>query len=363
MTLSEIETTIQELAVRHDGLTEEMLTTLLLSAGWEDKNIKEAATLFKQGSFSKNEKQNAISENRSPVQVENKKEPAPVSPSVGMQSSTIELVDNKSVTENSADMLITGSVTGVIAQNSSEEKKLQEQFDVVNKSQAETLNTIEAKITQVDVPDIKVINQDVVNPLVHTQAVPDVAQANGIPKDSLIVHTEPVKIKAAMSQAPLPDNLPLLPFESSPHVWSFSKYKDVFHPDDTHPLPFEIAGHNLPDMHQSTKLFREEQEAVQSSISLTKEVIKEPVQQSVVSQHYEVEKKEEVLQKQEEIIPTIIKKELEIVPETLTVYDNEEVAFEKVPLTKGDESLVFLAGVMLLVIILILGYMYSNGRL
>jgi hypothetical protein len=225
------------------------------------------------------------------------------------------------------------------------------------------LNTIEAKITQVDVPDIKVINQDVVNPLVHTQAVPDVAQANGIPKESLIVHTEPVKIKAAMSQAPLPDNLPLLPFESSPHVWSFSKYKDVFHPDDTHPLPFEIAGHNLPDMHQSTELFRAEQEAVQSSISLTKEVIKEPVQQSVVSQHYEVEKKEEVLQKQEEIIPTIIKKELEIVPETLTVYDNEEVAFEKVPLTKGDESLVFLAGVMLLVIILILGYMYSNGRL
>jgi len=32
-------------------------------------------------------------------------------------------------------------------------------------------------------------------------------------------------------------------------------------------------------------------------------------------------------------------------------------------MTKGDESLVFLAGVMLFVIILILGYMYSNGRL
>ena len=63
MTLSEIETTIQELAVRHDGLTEEMLTTLLLSAGWEDKNIKEAATLFKQGSFSKNEKQNTYLSN------------------------------------------------------------------------------------------------------------------------------------------------------------------------------------------------------------------------------------------------------------------------------------------------------------
>jgi hypothetical protein len=41
----------------------------------------------------------------------------------------------------------------------------------------------------------------------------------------------------------------------------------------------------------------------------------------------------------------------------------DDISLEKTPLTKEDESLVFLAGVMLLVIILILGYMYSNGRL
>lgn len=29
----------------------------------------------------------------------------------------------------------------------------------------------------------------------------------------------------------IPDNLPLRPFESSPHVWPFSRYKEVFHGD------------------------------------------------------------------------------------------------------------------------------------
>jgi len=353
MTLSEIETTINELAVRHDVLTEEMLTTLLLSAGWEDKNIKEAVALFKQGSFLKNGKQNTISKSNSLVQVESKNEPI----------ATSSLVDNKSVTMNSIDSMIAGDMVEVIEPKNGEEKKLQEQFNVIDKSEGETLNTIEAKITQIEVPSIIVVNQDVVGPLVQSQIAPDVAQVNEAPKESLILRNEPVKIKTVMNQVPLPDNLPLLPFESSPHVWSFSKYKDVFHPDDTHPLPFEIAGHNLPDMHQSTELFRAEKEAAQSSSPPLREIAKEPLQQNVVSQYHEVEKKEEVSQKPEEITPTVIKKEPEIVPETLTVYDNEEVAFEKVPLTKGDESLVFLAGVMLLVIILILGYMYSNGRL
>ena len=46
-----------------------------------------------------------------------------------------------------------------------------------------------------------------------------------------------------------------------------------------------------------------------------------------------------------------------------SVYEEEQITLEKSPMTRGDESLVFLAGAMLLAIILILGYMYSNGRL
>ena len=50
MTLSEIENILLELATRHPDLNEELLRTLLLSAGWEEKLIKEALVLFKQNS-------------------------------------------------------------------------------------------------------------------------------------------------------------------------------------------------------------------------------------------------------------------------------------------------------------------------
>lgn len=50
MTLSEIETILEELVVRHKNLNTELLATLLQSAGWEDKNIKDALMLFKQRS-------------------------------------------------------------------------------------------------------------------------------------------------------------------------------------------------------------------------------------------------------------------------------------------------------------------------
>jgi hypothetical protein len=40
-----------------------------------------------------------------------------------------------------------------------------------------------------------------------------------------------------------------------------------------------------------------------------------------------------------------------------------EIDYEKTPISTGEESLVVLAGIMLLAIMLILGYMYGNGRL
>ena len=107
------------------------------------------------------------------------------------------------------------------------------------------------------------------------------------------------EVKAISKKAPeIPENLPLVPFESSPHIWSFSKYKSIFHKD---------------------------------------------------------EKKEEQVKQQNIALPVVEKKEKEVF--------EEEIIIEKEPLTRGDESLVFLASGMLLVIILILGYMYSNGRL
>jgi hypothetical protein len=98
-------------------------------------------------------------------------------------------------------------------------------------------------------------------------------------------------------QGELPHNLPIVPFESSNHVWALKDYKETFH---------------------------KEKEVEQKK--------EEPVSQSSA--------------------PAVIEDNGE-----------EDIVLESVPLTRGDESLVFMAGVMLLVIILILGYMYSNGRL
>ena len=132
---------------------------------------------------------------------------------------------------------------------------------------------------------------------------------------SLILHEDTRKVKSEEKIVELPNNLPLLPFESSPHIWPFSKYKDVFHNES---------------------------------------LVREPIQ--VIT-----------------VMPRIEKVDKEHTEEKLFIQDQErgdiynkkdkEVIVKKVQLSRQDESLVFLAGVMLLVIILILGYMYSNGRL
>jgi hypothetical protein len=108
---------------------------------------------------------------------------------------------------------------------------------------------------------------------------------------SLIVHDEPRIVQ--QHDSAIPENLPMRPFESSPHVVPFSKYKEAF--------------------------YKEETASVQS------------------------EKGEE---------------------KSITAQSQEgEGEFKKAPLSKGDESIAILAGVMLLVIMLLLGYMYGNGRL
>ena len=119
--------------------------------------------------------------------------------------------------------------------------------------------------------------------------------------------------KKKTKEADIPLELPLLPFESSPHVWSFSHYKNTFHGDDKNSEP------------------KKEPAPPEKKEALFYPVESKPVAAPTLSSTNNVE--------------------------------DEEVSLEKTPLTRGDESLVFLASVMLLVIILILGYMYGKGRL
>lgn len=113
-----------------------------------------------------------------------------------------------------------------------------------------------------------------------------------------------------LSKDELPHNLPLRPFETSDHVWPFSRYRDVFYGE----------------------------------------------------QELKVEEPEPV-QEQKQPVPLETKKEENVPVQPKPVASEPEVELIPVPLSKGDEGLVFLACIMLIAVLFLLGYMYSNGRL
>lgn len=316
MTLSEIETILADLSNRHTNLDKELLTTILLSAGWEEKSIKEALILFAQF-----KKRKEVIGTSSVV-----KSPTPVVVPLSAASQVITL-SNASAKEDITFYKTDGEEEGEL--HVFEETKLPPQKEIpvaiptkeveVTPRERVPIIVVEEPITPVPVvtevltPEVKptVVTQEVVATEPILQVVEEEVTLLGedrIQKDkeSLITHEEIVAVvPRVVREEKIPENLPLLPFESSPHVWSFSRYKDVFH------------GEVMPD--------------------------------KIEPEHHQVS-----------ITP------LESVPQKHVIQDislEDEIVVEKMPLNKEDESLVFLAGVMLLGIILILGYMYSNGRL
>lgn len=104
----------------------------------------------------------------------------------------------------------------------------------------------------------------------------------------------------------LPHNLPLRPFETSEHIWPLSRYKDVFYG-------------NSPD---------------ESSTEIKSE---------------------------EKVSAPVTEKRVDYAPERVQSFTPNQTPSPQT--SAGDEKLVIMACVMLLVILLLLGYMYSNGRL
>lgn len=105
----------------------------------------------------------------------------------------------------------------------------------------------------------------------------------------------------------LPHNLPLRPFETSEHIWPLSRYKDVFYGNSTEEARTETLQSEIKKV-----------PAVEERVTYTPSTKFQP------------------------FVPT----------QTPTPEPSS-----------GDEKLVIMACVMLLVILLLLGYMYSNGRL
>jgi hypothetical protein len=319
MTLSEIETILEELAVRHHNLNTELLTTLLTASGWEEKNVKEALTLFKQRESAK---QATAQTSVLPVViqasavvpvVENKDEITFYQPDGSEEKELVGFVDipsvkrkettyiPKEVAEEVPPAPIVSKIPEPVVAPFPKEPELKKEA-ILQEIPLQKIREVESLVGERK--EDSVVNERSKDERV---IVPPQATIFKEPEpQSLVVSPSPLKERSKTKESEIPADLPLLPFESSPHVWSFSRYKNVFHGDD------------------STTLMKVE-----------------PVRKEIP---FYVEPQKPLV---------IVNKKV----------DDEEISVEKIPLTRGDESLVFLAGVMLLVIMLILGYMYGNGRL
>lgn len=168
-------------------------------------------------------------------------------------------------------------------------------------------------------------NKDDQNPEEGIVAAPEFSPA---PEPQSLIQNQDAPVRQKKDE--LPHNLPIRPFETSDHVWPFSRYRDVFFG--------EIEGE-----------IKEAQAAVVPD-EAEKGNVKEEVQMEnpiVVSPENPVNDKKEVAVLQPIIVPAPVPQK-ELAP---------------APLTKTDERLVVIAAIMLVAILLLLGYMYSNGRL
>ncbi len=232
MNINEIESTLQSLITRHPNLNEAMLTTLLASGGWDDKMIHDAILLFRS-SAGKIQQTNSAPESFLPIEEENI-----------LPASTDE---EHQLLEHNPDI-------------ESEEKSVPRDVS----SEARTPRSVLAKWGSGG----------------KQEAEPQ----------SLITSTVTISQTKNVEESEPPHNLPLRPFETTEHIWPFSRYKDVFYG---------------------------------------------------------------------EVMPEIKDDEKELVENHKT----EHIYIERTALTYKDEELIFLAGIMLVVIVILLFYMYSNGRL
>lgn len=325
MTLSEIEKILDDLTIRHQNLTVELLTTLLLSANWEEKYVKDALILFKQNKKtpvpqSVSLPEVAFVDDKKESVVSSKKEELTFYQQDGTEEGELHTYEEVPHSRKDIQEEVLKKGADVFLEKETPEKEVDKED--AKEPEVDTINTLEEKDEIIRHGSVLEENtqkenssldtkEEVENPLVvvsggqvNNNSLEGIA-GKSLQPESLIVQTQNSS-KIVKKEQEIPADLPLLPFESSSHVWSFSRYKEMFHEkDEPHPVESEIV------------------------------------------------KKDEIHIQE---IPSV-----KAVPEAEVV--KEEVDLEPTPMTKGDESLVFLAGVMLLVIILILGYMYSRGRL
>lgn len=312
MTLQELETILDTLTSRHPNIDETTLLTLLRSGGWEEKIVRDAITLFSL------RKSTHIDKPRIALQ----EKPQLDLPEAPNGSHLLPVADTHQVIE---DILANPS------QYRDEEEDTYRDVSFVETKEEQAHNDTEISTEQlaqtslesdshsdVSENDVSLENKlqskesDVENEETKdTQAIynSENTQENVISPDAPSLIKEDISDNSKTDI--IPHNLPLRPFESLPHVWSFSQYKKLFHGEE-----------------EEVEVKKQSNDAVDKK---NIEVPQKPFSQNETKQN---EHK-----------------------------DTGKIVFEKTPKSKSEESLLIIACVMLAIILLFLGYMYSNGRL
>lgn len=309
MTLSEIETILEELAVRHQNLTIELLTTILRASNWEDKYIQDAIALFKQ----KEQKRTLQEASKASTPLVSQHEITFYN-SDGQEEELHPILEEVSTVRR--DPVATKTVTpeekqAIIEQVKKEEVSPSQESEETTEEKQELVAPVYVAKKEASFLEEDSIHDEKNNTILQTVPPAPLSQPSVISHEEESLIKEESTIKANQKPNPIPPDLPLLPFESSPHVWSFARYKNVFHAEDA------VPEEEVRVIEQNRKELRH-----------------------ITTKETDIEE---------------LKKD--------SPHEDVEIIIEKTPMTREDESLVFLAGVMLLAIILILGYMYSNGRL
>ncbi len=311
MNLTDIEKAVVELSIRHPSLTKEFLRTLLEASGWEEKHIKEAQIIFAAHT--------SVSSPNATVTTEKVEHPvAGEHPTTPAYSQVTNSSNSNDITFLRSDGEEEGELH--IDESQNVEKREDSEQKVAHSATEENVEeTVSTRVEQV-VPEEKTEERESKK---SEEVTFESNTHQSVEEQSLIREIKTVRQEKSQTWSELPDNLPLVPFESAPHVWSFGRYKDTFFAES------KVEDKKVESVNTSDAYVQEKKEVPPLAPTVT-----------------EISK------------PTVISQ-----PPSSKNGTKVEIDFEKTPISKGEESLVVLAGIMLLAIMLILGYMYGNGRL
>lgn len=168
------------------------------------------------------------------------------------------------------------------------------------------------------------------------------------PKEDVSVQRGGKETNKTEHEYELPHNLPLRPFETSEHIWPFSRYKDVFF-GDSNVMPGEPEENSLEE--KGTIIPPAQTVPVPVVVPVAQEV-KQEVAPEVISVAHVREESPVVSPMSPAIAPDVAQPKPTSTP---SVQMNTSVS--------GDDTLVFTACLMLFLLLLLLWYVYGAGRL